>query len=281
MSSVSIIIPVYNEEESIKQVIDAILSTLAGSDYAYEVIVVDDGSTDKTREIVNNLPVKLLMHPENRGYGAAIKTGITYTQSDWILIIDADDTYPAKEIPELLKYTEQYDMVVGARRTIPPSRKFAKWFLTKLANYLAATKIPDLNSGFRVCNKQLIERYWSILPNGFSFTTTLTLALFCNGYHVKYVPMDYRQRVGQSKIQPIKHTWNFLILILRTIVYFNPLRVFLPASLILILLGLFIGVYSKFVLGKLMDVSTITCFVTGVEIAILGLLADLLVRRPK
>ncbi|MDI6784773.1 MAG: glycosyltransferase family 2 protein [bacterium] len=279
MNSFTIIIPAYNEEQSIGKVIDEIQSALTGIDY--ELLVVDDGSTDKTAEIVKAKSVKLIIHPENRGYGAAIKTGVSHSQSDWILILDADGTYPAEFIPELLNYIDQYDMVVGARKTIPVSRRCAKWILANLANYLAQTKIPDLNSGLRICRKELIYKYWSILPNGFSFTTTITLALLCNGYFVKYIPIEYRHRIGQSKIQPIKHTWDFFILILRTIVYFNPLRIFLPASLILILLGLCIGVYSKFVLGKLMDVSVITCVVTGVEIAILGLLADLLVRRTK
>lgn len=278
-NSISIIIPAYNEEKCIGQVIDGIREKL--TDIAYELIVVDDGSTDKTGNIARSKSATIFLHPENRGYGAAIKTGVTHAQSDWILIIDADGTYPVSSISELITYINQYDMVVGARKTIPFSRRFAKWVLVKLANYLAATKIPDLNSGLRIIKKDLILRFWSILPNGFSFTTTITLSLLSNGYFVKYVPIDYRDRIGKSKIQPVKHTWDFLILILRTIIYFNPLRFFLPASVILILIGLFIGFYSKFVLGRLMDVSTMTCVVTGVEIAILGFLADLLVRRTK
>ncbi|MFB3897345.1 MAG: glycosyltransferase family 2 protein [bacterium] len=278
-NSIAIIIPAYNEEKSIGNVIDDIRIVLSG--YTYELLVIDDGSTDKTGDVVKSKSVDLFVHPENRGYGAAIKTGVTHAQSDWILILDADGTYPVNAIPELLKYIDQYDMVVGARKTIPFSRRFAKWVLVRLANYLAATKIPDLNSGMRIIKKELILEFWSILPNGFSFTTTITLSLLSNGYFVKYVPIDYHDRIGKSKIQPIKHTWDFLILILRTIIYFNPLRFFLPASIILILIGLLIGFYSKFVLGRLMDVSTITCVVTGVEIAILGFLADLLVRRTK
>jgi glycosyltransferase involved in cell wall biosynthesis len=278
-NSVSIIIPAYNEEKSIGKVIDDIRTALSGIDY--ELLVVDDGSTDKTGEIVKSKSITLLVHPENRGYGAAIKTGVTHAKSDWILILDADGTYPVNAIPELLKYIDQYDMIVGARKTIPLTRRLAKWVLAKLANYLAETKIPDLNSGMRICKKDLISKFWSILPNGFSFTTTITLSLLCNGYFVKYIPIDYHERIGQSKIKPVKHTWNFLVLILRTIIFFNPLRVFLPASIILILMGLFVGFYSKFILGTLMDVSTITCVVTGVEIAILGFLADLLVRRTR
>lgn len=278
-NSISIIIPAYNEEKCIGQVIDGIREKL--TDIAYELIVVDDGSTDKTGNIARSKSATIFLHPENRGYGAAIKTGVTHAQSDWILILDADGTYPVNAIPELLKYIDQYDMVVGARKSIPLSRRLAKWILAKLANYLAETKIPDLNSGLRIIRKDLISKFWSILPNGFSFTTTITLSLLCNGYFVKYIPIEYHDRVGKSKIQPVKHTWDFLVLILRTIIFFNPLRFFLPASIILILIGLFIGFYSKLVLGNLMDVSTITCVVTGVEIAILGFLADLLVRRTR
>ncbi|MCX7918575.1 MAG: glycosyltransferase family 2 protein [bacterium] len=279
MEALTIIIPAFNESASIGKVIDEINSILTGKEY--ELIVIDDGSTDGTAEIVKNKPVKLIIHPENRGYGAAIKTGVNQAKYDWILILDADGTYPVEAIPQLISERNEYDMVVGARKTIPASRRLAKWTLSKLANYLAETQIPDLNSGLRVFRKDLIHQFRHILPNGFSFTTTLTLALHCNGYFVKYVPIEYRTRIGQSKIKPIKHTADFFILILRTIVYFNPIRIFLPVSLMLILLGLFIGIYSKFILGTLMDVSTITCVVTGVEIAILGLLADLLIHRAQ
>lgn len=284
MRALSIIIPAYNEVDGLKEVLNSLQLVMARGTFPYEIIVVDDGSTDGTDKIPKMFHnIKVIQHPENRGYGSAIKSGIQAADknADWIAIIDADGSYPVEAILELIKYTESYDMVVGARVNQPITRKPAKWVLTKIANYLAGEKIPDLNSGLRIFKRNIVERFWELLPPRFSFTTFLTLAMFCNNYSIKYVPIKYNPRIGKSKIKPIRHTSDFLILLFRTIVYFNPLKVFMPISIGLILLGLVIGFYSKFVLGKLMDISTITSIVAGIETAVLGLLADLIVRRSK
>lgn len=280
-NSATIIIPAYNEEQSIGGVIDEIKQTLKTVSLDIPIIVVDDGSTDKTSDIAKSKLVQVFRHEENRGYGAALKTGIHRADTEFIIIVDADKTYPVSEIPQLLKYTDMYDMVVGNRNTKPSLRVFAKWFLVKLANFLAETKIPDLNSGFRLIRKSVVERFWFILPNGFSFTTTITLAMLCNGYAVKYIPIEYRERSGVSKIKPVRNTWQFLILIIRTTVYFNPLRVFLPVGFALIFGGIFIGFYSKFVMHLLLRTTTITTVTGGVQILILGFLADLIAKRSK
>jgi len=280
-NSVTIIIPAYQEEKGIGPVLEQLQTVLAKMGKSYPIIVVDDGSTDRTAEIAKSFGVEVYHHEENRGYGAALKTGIRHTQSEYILIIDADGTYPPDELPRILEHLDMYDMVVGARDWVQPSRAFAKWVLRQLANFLAETKIPDLNSGLRLIRKSLVESFWHILPNGFSFTTTITLSALCNGYSVKYVPVRYLKREGKSKIMPVRNTWQFLMLIIRTVIYFNPLRVFLPVGMGMIVLGIIVGIYSKFFLGKLMDVSTITAITAGVEILMIGFLADLISKRSR
>ena len=174
-------------------------------------------------------------------------------------------------------------MVVGARVgskvKIPLIRKPAKWFITKLASYLTGTKIPDLNSGLRVMKKEVVEKYIRILPDGFSFTSTITLAMLTNGYSVKYVPIDYFRRYGKSKIKPIQDTLNFIQLIIRTVLYFNPLKVFVPLSLFLVLLAFLVLLGSWVLTGKVMDVTFGVVLMTAVMVMTIGMLADLIDKR--
>lgn len=286
-AGVTIVIPAYNEENGVAPVLGEMLEMLeehlAGIDW--EVIVVDDGSKDRTRAAIEPFVggrLSLVSHPRNRGYGAALKTGIKHARFEWILITDADGTYPAEFIPEILRHRDLHEMVVGARvgekAAIPLIRRPPKWVLRKLASVLSRQDIPDLNSGLRVMRRDLCQRFENILPNGFSFTTTITLAMSSAGYHVKYVPINYLKREGKSKIRPIADTLNFLKLIIRTIMYFDPLRVFLPVSLMFIVGAAVVGGVS-FALGELMDVTTVVLFVTGVHLLALGMLADTLNRR--
>jgi hypothetical protein len=157
-------------------------------------------------------------------------------------------------------------------------RRPAKWFITKLANYLSGQKIPDLNSGLRAFNRKIAVEFFSILPNGFSFTTTLTLALLCNGYSVKYIPINYHPRIGISKIEPLKDGFNFVLLVVKSVLYFNPLRVFIPVSIFMFLFGLWLFLYSWLVLGRVMDMSVIIITTVAVQTMLLGLLADLIVK---
>ncbi len=280
----SIVIPAHNEEKAIGAVLDELIEVLEGQ--KYEIIVVDDGSTDKTPKIVQKKDsIKLIQHHYNKGYGAAIKTGIKNATNEVILIIDGDGSYPVKAIPELLKEADKYDMVVGARTgkevKIQLYRRPAKWFLSKLANYLAETKIPDLNSGMRIFRRKEVERFLNILPNKFSFTTTLTLAYHTTGLLVKYVPINYYKRAGKSKIRPFKDGFNFIMLIFRTITYFNPLKVFLFVGFAFFLAAVFIFLYSALFSGRFMDVTTIVLVVAAIQTIIFGLLADLVVRRSE
>ena len=278
---ISVVIPAHNEEKAIGAVLDELIEVLEGQ--TYEIIVVDDGSTDNTAKIVQEKQVKLIQHPQNMGYGAAIKTGIKNATNDLILIIDGDGSYPVKAIPELLKEVDQYNMVVGARTgkevKIQLYRRPAKRFLSVLANYLSETKIPDLNSGMRIFRRKDVEKILNILPNKFSFTTTMTLTYHTTGLLVKYVPINYYKRAGKSKIRPFKDGFNFIMLIFRTITYFNPLKVFLPVGFAFFVAAIFVFLYSALFLSKFMDVTTIVLVVAAIQTVLFGLLADLVVRR--
>ncbi|MEW6095455.1 MAG: glycosyltransferase family 2 protein [bacterium] len=279
MEKVSIIIPAYNEEKTIGNLIDELKTQM--KEYEYEIIVVDDGSKDNTAKVVKEKDVVLIQLAKNKGYGWAIKTAIKKVKYDIIAIIDADGTYPTSEMPNLIKYISEYDMVVGTRnkRKLPLNRRPAKFFLNMLANYLTEVEIPDLNSGMRVFKKDVALKFFSILPDRFSFTITITLAMLTNDYLVKFVPIDYFQRKGKSKIRPIRDTYNFILLIIRTVMYFNPLKIFIPLSIILFLIAMIVFCYSNFVLHKVMDISVIVILMSAVQIAAIGLLADLVDKR--
>src|SRR5574337_1100811 len=233
----SIIIPAYNEREGILQVIESLQSLRKRHGNRWEIIIVDDGSTDGTPEMIRNLQnVVLIQHSVNRGYGAAIKTGIRHAKYNTLIISDGDGTYPVQDIPKLLAQLSRSEMVVGARgnndSNIPLARRPTKWLLNKLANYLTGIKIPDLNSGLRAMKKDVVMKFIHLLPDGFSFTTTITLAMLTNDYTVEFVPIEYKMRSGRSKIRPIRDTMNFLQLIIRTVLYFDPLKIFLPMSML-------------------------------------------------
>ena len=284
MSGASIIIPAYNEEEAVGRVVDEVKMAMDSSGCRYEIIVVDDGSSDKTPAILKEKrDIKLIRHETNKGYGASLKCGIKCAQYDVVTIIDADGTYPAGKIPEILLEMGDSDMVVASRTgkviRIPLLRKVVKSILNKLANYLSGTKIPDLNSGLRAIKKEAVLRFLNILPSGFSFTTTITLALLTNGYLVKYLPIDYHHRNRKSKFHPIKDTMNMLTLVIRTILYFNPLKIFMPLGLGLIVSGIAVFVWSMLFLPKLLDVTTMLLVTTGIQTIIIGLLADLINKK--
>lgn len=282
-TGLTILIPAFNEEQSIAQTIQTILQAVQNLP-TFEIIVIDDGSRDKTREITKHLPVVLIENETNQGYGSSLKKGLLQARYDWILIADADGTYPLEDIPKLLEDKENYTMVVGARTgtvvQVPLLRRPGKWLITRLAEYLSGQKIPDLNSGFRLFRKEAAMRFFTLFPEGFSFTTTLTLALLTNHYRVKFLPINYLKRVGTSSIHPIRDFTNFTILIIRICAYFKPLNVFMPPALLLILLGLIKGFIDYTGQGHL-GLLSIAMALTGVQMIFIGLLADLIDRRMK
>ena len=280
---ISVIIPVYNEEQAVCDVILRLRDVLQEKGLLYEILAIDDGSTDDScGAICASGVATLIKHPFNRGYGAALKTGIRRARYERVAIIDADGTYAPEGILTLLEHWGDNDMVVGARIgadvAIPLVRRPAKWALNQVANFLAGVQIPDLNSGLRLFKKSIVLQFFTILPSGFSFTTTITLAMLSNDYLVAYVPVPYFPRVGSSKIRPIRDTLTFLTLILRTIMYYAPLKVFVPVSLVFLLIGLVKGTYDV-VTTLMVTKSDLLLLVTGAIIGMMGLLADLIDKR--
>lgn len=281
MNAMSIVIPAFNEEAAVAPVITDLRALLARNGIDAEIIVVDDGSADATAQRAKEAGARVLQHRSNKGYGASLKTGIAAAKHDVVAITDADGTYPAEYLPTLLKELEHADMVVGARTGarvhIPMIRKPAKWVLNKLANYVSTSNIPDLNSGMRVFRRDVAMQYFPILPDQFSWTTTITLAMHCDKYAVTYVPIDYHKRKGRSKIVP----WDagsFAILILRTAMLFRPLRVFLPLVLMCLAFGI-----TKMLLDLSHDpnisASALLALMSALLILLIGMLGDALATR--
>ncbi|MGK0218017.1 MAG: glycosyltransferase involved in cell wall biosynthesis [Planctomycetota bacterium] len=286
---VTLVVPAYDEENGIEGVVERLAALELG--VPFELLVVNDGSEDATGERLEELskrfPVlRVIEHPINRGYGAALKTGFAAAKHDVVVITDADGTYPEDRIKDLLaRIDDGAEMAIGARIGanvhIPLIRRPAKNVLRLLASYLAGRKIPDLNSGLRAFRRELVMKYVPVLPNGFSFTTTITLASITNNHRVDYIKIDYAPRSGRSKIKPIRDTLGFTALIIRTVVYFNPLKVFYPAALSLLALFVFSLSYDLFFVEGAPDMGdkTVLLFVAFVQVMSLGLVADLIDRK--
>ena len=238
-------------------------------------------------QIVSQLPhVRLLRHPYNRGTGAALKTGIRAAHGDLIVMTDGDGTYPNPDIPKLLQYLGEYDMVVGARTSEQGTLKFlrvpAKAFIRSLASFMTGVKIPDLNSGMRAFRKHEAHKSFRFLPSGHSWVSTITMAYLSSDYTVKYVPIDYFPRKGKSSFHFIADTYGYLMLVVRVVMYFNPLKIFLPASFLLVAIGIlkFIRDIIYYQNAFFVPGSTIVILLMGVQLAAIGLLADLIVSAP-
>jgi glycosyltransferase involved in cell wall biosynthesis len=292
---VSVIIPAYNEQDGVGEQIRAVQNVLGRAGIDYEIIVVDDGSNDATGEAALQAGARVLRHVENRGYGASLKTGILAASYDLNVIIDADGTYPADQIPAMIRLLDTADMVVGARTGeqvhVPLARRPAKWILTRLAMLIAEQSIPDLNSGMRAFRRECIRQYFTILSNRFSFTTTSTLAYISDDYRVIYHPINYYARVGQSKIVP-RHFMDFFILIVRMTMMFNPLKVFVPLALTTGSLGVLKTLYDvaalfarnpgggwELLLQPVLSTSAVLLLFVGLQLMMIGMVADGVIRR--
>jgi glycosyltransferase involved in cell wall biosynthesis len=283
---VSIILPVYNEAEHLEQEVDRVRAAMDASPYSYEIIVVDDGSSDNSAEVAARIPnIRFLHFLQNRGSGSARKAG-TYAAKGRITVwTDVDMTYPNDMIPQLVKELDGYDQVVGARTTeegtVKALRVPAKWLIRKLASFLTSTKIPDLNSGFRAFRTDIARQYLNQLPVGFSCVTTITMTFLANGYSVKYVPIDYAKRAGESKFHWYKDTRRYATQVVRMILSYNPLRIFMPVGLTLFTIG-FVKLLVD-VIGKdfRVPVNTLLILFAAFQVIAIGLLADLVTRATR
>lgn len=283
----SLVVPCYNEEGAIRETVEQLAAALDSAGSEYELMVVDDGSNDGTAAILQDLArrhprLRILEHERNRGYGAALKTGIIAARFNLIAITDADGTYPHDCLPDLVAAAAENDMVVGAR--VGPDVQYSKFravpklFLRYWASWLAGRNIPDINSGMRVFRKDVVTRFLRILPDTFSFTTTITLAMLTNYYRVAYVPIGYSARIGKSKIRPFSDTLRVIVLLVRTGTYFAPLRLLAPVVAILAVLSFASLAYDIFVLRNLTD-KTVILFLFAMNTGMFALLADMIDKR--
>ena len=293
----TVLLPAYNEQEAIGRVLEEVveaLSPVTGSNQEpirYEILVVDDGSTDRTAELAEEFarscwqcPIRVVRCPQQRGAGAARKVGVRQARGDVVVMLDADGSYSPESIPEILSHFPAYDQVNGARTseqgTMPWLRRPAKWLIRKLACYLTGHRIPDLNTGLKAFKREEMLRWLWVVPDGFSCVTTMTLAFLTNGYAVKYVPTTYRPRIGRSKFHPVKDTLSYLSTVLRMVLYFRPLKVFLPISGLMIAAGVAKSVLSFLWTGSMQE-SDIVVIVAGFMTCMLGLLAEVIVAHHR
>jgi glycosyltransferase involved in cell wall biosynthesis len=270
--ALSIIIPAYNEEQGLDRALGRLMPI--AREKGWEVVVIDDGSTDGTGNVATRHGARLVSHPDNKGYGASLKTGIRNASHELVLMMDSDGQHDASQIEMLLAHADRYDMVVGARKKMVGMRAPGKKLLSLVANYLSDVKIPDLNSGIRVFKKSTIRSFLHFCPNGFSFTTTITLAYLREGYSVKYVPIDVEKRIGRaSTVGFLKDGYKAFLLIIRVIVLFNPLKVFMPAALVLFTLGVAFTIYGIIVFGRAPNMGVLT-ILSSIILFFMGILAD-------
>lgn len=283
---VSIVLPVYNEKGHLREEIDRITKAMDASTYSYEVIVVDDGSNDGSGEALREIEgIRLIQFGTNRGSGSARKFGTRAARGRVVVWTDVDMTYPNDLIPELVDELEGYDQVVGARTSEQGTHKLfrvpAKLFIRKLASYLVETPIPDLNSGMRAFRRDVALQYVSQLPPGFSCVTTITLTFLAHGYTVKYWPIDYFERAGESKFHWWTDTRRYLLQVIRMTLSFNPLRVFLPLGFLLLAVGGTKLVYDVTVNDFKVAINTLLILFASFQVFMIGMLADLVGRATR
>ena len=287
---VSIILPCYNEQDHVTAEIERICVAMDASGYSYELLAYDDASTDETlarlHEAAPRFPqLQVVSFHRNGGSGTVRRIGTQNARGEIVVWTDADMSYPNDRIPELVQMLEKdatIDQVVGARTSEQGTHKLlrvpAKWFIRKLAEVLTNAQIPDLNSGLRAFRRQVALPYMRLLPPGFSCVTTITIAFLSDQHDVRYVPIEYAKRAGTSKFKFVRDAYRYILQVLRMVMYFNPLKVLMPVALFLLALGLAKGVFDMVVHPLLFAVNTVLIFVSGLIIASLALLADLIVR---
>ncbi len=269
---VTVLLPAYNEEASIGQTIASIKELYPD----YEVLVVDDGSNDETIKAAMNAGANVWPHPYNMGNGAAIKTGLRSASGDWIIMMDADGQHDPSEIGKLLEYKGSFDMVVGARNNKGQAslhRGIANLIYNNLASYITKFKIEDLTSGFRLVKKDTVESFIYLLPNTFSYPTTLTMAYLRSGRSIKYVPITVKSRQGKSKIKVIQDGSRFFLIITKIATLFSPLRIFLPVSAMFFSIGLGYYLYTFFTIHRFTNMSALL-FSASVIIFMIGLVSE-------
>ncbi len=269
---ITILLPAYNEESNIGNTILKIKKLYP----AFEILVVDDGSNDKTVSTAMEAGANVWPHPYNMGNGAAIKTGLRCAKGDWVIMMDADGQHDPEDIARLLEFKDQYDMVVGARSKDSKTsmhRDIANWFYNELASYVTKFKIEDLTSGFRLVSKETAQKFIYLLPNTFSYPSTLTMAYLRSGRSLKYIPIQTKKRKGKSKIKLAHDGARFLLIIAKIATLFSPLRVFLPISFFSFLTGILYYIYTFITVHRFSNMSALL-ITTSIIIFMMGLISE-------
>ncbi len=271
--SFSIVLPCKNEGASLKR----ILPTLIEKYPQAEIIVVNDGSSDNTQEICEKQKIRLINHPYNMGNGAAVKAGVRSASNDTIVLMDADGQHKPEDIPRLLDKLEQgFDMVVGARDSSGQAslgRLAANTVYNKLASWMVRHKIEDLTSGFRAVRADRFREFLHLLPNGFSYPTTCTIAFFRSGYAVGYLPIKAEKREGKSHIKVVRDGIRFLLIIFKIISLYSPLKIFFPLSVTHFTLGMSYYIYTYTTMGRFTNMSALL-FSMAIFIFLIGLISE-------
>ncbi len=288
---VTIVLPCYNEGEHVLNEIDRITTAMNTSEFTYELLCIDDASTDNTLEVLRDAAtryanIRVMPFRRNGGSGTARRIGTQQAHGEIVVWTDADMTYENERIPELvriLRDDDTYDQVVGARTTEEGTHKWArvpaKWLIRKIAEKLTNQTIPDLNSGLRAFRREVSLPYLRLLPPGFSCVTTITLAFLSNQHDIKYVPTSYAKRAGVSKFHFVRDAYRYILQVLRMVMYFDPLKVLMPPALWLIVIGIVKAVVDVIRYKSLyFPGNTVLLIVSGIMIGSLALLSDLVVR---
>ncbi|MEW5975376.1 MAG: glycosyltransferase family 2 protein [Acidobacteriota bacterium] len=275
-ASVTLIIPVHDEQDAIAEVVDRAIAVMKSLGRAWEILVVDDGSNDATVERLKDKEVRILAHPYNIGNGAAVKTGIRHANCEIVVMMDGDGQHHPEDIPRLIAAIGPYDMVVGARKNGSfqnAHRSLANRLYNLLASYVTHFAVRDLTSGFRAVKTSVLRRFMYLLPNTFSYPTTITLSLLRAGHSVKYEPIISSERSGKSKIRLVSDGVRFILIIFKIATLFSPLKVFLPFSWLFFGLGLANYAYTYYTANRLTNMSVL-CFVAGFLFFLLGLISE-------
>ncbi len=271
----SVIVPVYNEEDAVRISLDRIRDLKLHE--KYEFLYIDDGSEDSTYDVIREYPVKTIRHTANKGYGAALKSGIRHASGAKLIIMDGDGQHDPKYIGEIDSLLEDYDMVIGERTAGSHQvkrRKAGKKIIRKVGELLVEQKLPDYNSGYRGFHTEQIRTMLHIMPNGFSFSTTSTLAYLKEGFNIATLPIEVNKRIGRkSNVRPVKDGTKTFMLIFRIIMLFNPLKIFLPASITIFLAGFGFGLYGYLTFDRFSN-GAMVLTVLGMFLFFIGLLAD-------
>ncbi len=276
-TEVSIIVPAYREAEGIAAVIERVCRVMDALDHSYEIVVVDDGSDDETARRAKEAGAQVISHPYNMGNGAAVKTGIRNAKGETLVTLDGDGQHAPEDIPRLLEKLGPYDMVVGARAgdsAVSLHRSMANRIYNRFATYMCKRRIEDLTSGFRAVKVEIARQFVSLLPNTFSYPTTITMAVVRSGYSLTYVPVKTTRRVGKSKIRLVKDGSRFLLIIIKIATLFSPMRVFLPVSALMFLSGVGYGLFRIFGLGTRYGPTSAMLMTVAIVIFMVGLVSE-------